>query len=218
MADEGWPAEPAWCKRQESPFCLGNTGTNCNGTDVERSLCGTTTQTLLGVWFTSSLEQAPHTAQLRRQKAQKRVETCHYGWPGTGRREQNTNGCHRSNSPSWVGRAQSVWFRSEHESADTHCEMHSAMQTSCSLSIAQPVGLATQAAIHPPTPEMLNIWGRAVTASEHSLGDCLVLFLPCFLNLAAYILTSQFQGCWAPNHSFDFRQSQLSSSEKQTFI
>lgn len=89
MADEGWPAEPAELQRQESPFCLGSTGTNCRRTDVESSLCGTITQTLLGVSFTSSLQQAPHTAQLKSQKVRKRVETCHKGWPGTGRREQN---------------------------------------------------------------------------------------------------------------------------------
>lgn len=41
-------------------------------------------------------------------------------------------------------------------------------------------------------------------------------FVLALLYLAACILASQFQGCWAPIHSFDFRQSQLSSSEKHT--
>lgn len=37
------------------------------------------------------------------------------------------------------------------------CTVHRAGHTSSSLRTALPVGLPTQAAIHPPTPEMPNI-------------------------------------------------------------
>lgn len=135
-------------------------------------------------------------------------------------RQEGAEWCHRSNSPCWVGQEQGGCDFKANTGLQAHragCTVQRAGQTSCS-STAPPVGLATQAAIHPATPEMLNIWGRAVTASGHSLGEGMVLFFPYFWNLAAYILTSRFQGCWTPNHSFDFRQSQFSSSEKQTFI
>lgn len=117
----GWRGLASRAPEAGEPLLLGSTGTNCHRTDVERSLCGTITQTLLGVWFTSSLEQDPHTAQLKSQKVRKRAQTCHKGWPGTGRREQN--GATGPTAPGgWVRSRVGVISRS----AGTHSRMHSA--------------------------------------------------------------------------------------------
>lgn len=104
------------------------------------------------------------------------------------------------------------------QSVSTCCEMHSANRnTDTLLSRGQ----------HSSWDQLLKLGDTHISGVEGYLSQsrcslkteagrvfCFVLAL--FLYLAACILASQFQGCWPPIHPFDLRQSQLSSSEKQT--
>lgn len=93
------------------------------------------------------------------------------------------------------------------------CTVQTGTQTPCSPEDSTAHGTGWDIPFH--------TWNAVyLSQSSYSLrtevGRVFGFVLVLFLYLAACTLASQFQGCWALIHSFDFGQSQFSSSEKQT--